>query len=114
MKIKNSFLSALFLSTVCFCLAVVHSGCTAHSNTNSNIGTKDSSDAATGGFVWGHNDKKTGLPEGEEKLTNDEIIKRQKEVLLRQEIERERLEKEKQDILRQDRYNKQLQQLQGQ
>jgi len=85
-------------------------GCSSPSKSNTNLVGKDVSDAGTGGFVWGKNDKKTGLPE--EELTNEEILTRQKEVLKRQELEKQRLEKEKQDILRQQQYNQQLQQLQ--
>lgn len=85
-------------------------GCSSYNSSNSNLYNKESSDTASGGFVWGHNDKKTGEPQ--EELSNEEILRRQREVLKRQEVEKERLEREKQDILRQEQYNRQLQSLQ--
>lgn len=84
--------------------------CTPVKKDFSNIETKDSSDPSAGGFVWGRNDEKTGKPV--EELTDEQILSRQEEVLKRQEIEKKRLEKEKQDILRQEYYNKKMQELQ--
>jgi hypothetical protein len=106
MSIKNSIVRTLVIILLLITLALIGCGPATESGINSNLGPKDVEDPASGGFVWGQNDKKTGLPE--EEMTNEAIIKRQKEVLKRQELEKERLEKEKQDILRQQYYNEQL------
>ena len=101
----KKFVFSLNLLICCFAV-----GCTAPKTGNTNLDIKDSEEPGTGGFVWGKNDKKTGLPE--EEKTNEDILRRQKEVLKRQEIEQLRLEKEKQDILRQRDYNQKFQELQ--
>lgn len=100
------FFRLVTVSALAILLAL--SGC-ARSKANSNLDPKSSSDPAAGGYVWGQNDK-DGKPDISEK--SDDVIAIQREVLKRQEIEKERLEREKQDILRQQHYNLQLQKVQ--
>lgn len=109
MRIKNY--ASIVVIPVALCFISLFSGCSpaTESGINSNLGPKDKEDPAAGGFVWGKNDPKTGLPE--EELTNEAIILRQQEILKRQEIEKERLEREKQDIIRQQYYNEKLKSL---
>ena len=70
---------------------------------NNNLTQKSEVDDASGGFVWGQNDPKTG--KHKEEASDKEVILRQEEVLRRQEEEKARLEREKQDILRQKYHN---------
>jgi hypothetical protein len=86
-------------------LACSHFACSPATDTSIN-NNLESGDNAAGGFVWGQNDLKTG--KHKEEKTDKEIILRQEEVLRRQELEKARLEKEKQDILRQKYYNEKL------
>ncbi len=93
---------ALVLSVLVSCTAT-------DTSVDNNLGQKDQDQDASGGFVWGRNDPKTGKHVEEE--TDMEVIRRQEEVLKRQELEKERLEKEKQDILRQKYHNEKLKRL---
>lgn len=99
-KIYKLLLVGFMLASVCSC------GAATDKSVDNNLGQKNPADDASGGFVWGRNDPKTG--EHVEEESDLEVIKRQEEVLKRQEIEKERLEKEKQDILRQKYYNEKL------
>lgn len=104
-KLTDKFLNLTLIALVSIGLLAALPGCGPATDTSvdSNLPPKDLNDAAAGGFVWGHNDPKTG--KHDEELTDKAIIKRQEEVLKRQQEEAARLEREKQDVLRQKYHN---------